>query len=124
MSGCGIAYYVAPHISAFSGKSSAAILVTTIALSITAAVNCILTSLISGRLWAHQDGMRRVLGPQYGSPYLKLIVMCVESCFLIVVNSMAFVVLFASGDRTRFGGAIIPLLLLPHICVSNTPAGA
>ncbi len=57
---------------------------------------------------AHQEGMRRVLGPQYGSPYLKLIVMCVESCFLIVVNSMAFVVLFASGDRTRFGGSDHP----------------
>ncbi len=60
--------------------------------------------------------MRRILGAEYGSPYRRLIITCVESCILMLINSLAFVVLFAMEDGV-IKTAIIPELLLPHICV-------
>lgn len=116
--GSGILYYLIPDIPIFAGRNSPPLLATAITICTTGITNLILTSLISGRVWFHQQRMRRILGPQYGSPYHRLIITCVESCFLIVITFLAFVVLFALGVRV-IETAIIPLLLLPHICVST-----
>ncbi|KJA18324.1 hypothetical protein HYPSUDRAFT_45335 [Hypholoma sublateritium FD-334 SS-4] len=112
--GCGIFYYMSPALAAFADKPP--LLATTMAISVSTAVNFILTTLICGRLWFHQEGMRRVLGPHYGSPYMRVIVMCSASCLLIVVTSLAYIGLFAMSDQNRSNGSVIPLLLLPHVC--------
>ena len=116
--GCGIFYYMSPALSAFANKPP--LLATTMAISVSTAVNFILTALICGRLWFHQEGMRRVLGPHYGSPYMRVIVMCSASCLLIVITSLAYITLFAMSDNSKINGAVIPLILLPHVCVSTS----
>ena len=78
-------------------------------------VNIILALLIVLRLVHHQRHIRKVLGAQHGSPYSKVITMCVESSALIVIFSGVYTVLiFEQGN-----GALIPFLLLPHICVGD-----
>jgi len=78
-------------------------------------VNIILAALIILRLIHHQRHIRKVLGAQHGSPYSKVITMCVESSALIVIFSGVYTVLdLAEGD-----GSLIPFLLLPHICVGG-----
>jgi hypothetical protein len=78
-------------------------------------VNIILAALIILRLIQHQRHIRKVLGAQHGSPYSKVITMCVESSALIVIFSGVYTVLaFREGD-----GSFIPFLLLPHICVGG-----
>ncbi|KAF8965543.1 hypothetical protein BDZ97DRAFT_766639 [Flammula alnicola] len=113
--GSGILYYLIPELSTFTLVSP--LTPTLITISITIFVNFTLTALVCGRLIHHQEGMRRVLGAQYSSPFMRIIVMCVESCVLIVVTCIVYVALFARGDKTTLNGCIIPLLLLPHICV-------
>ena len=78
-------------------------------------VNIILALLIVLRLVHHQRHIRKVLGAQHGSLYSKVITMCVESSALIVIFSGVYTVLiFEQGN-----GALIPFLLLPHICVGD-----
>ena len=77
-------------------------------------VNIVLALLIIFRLVHHQRQMRKILGAEHGSPYSHIITMCIESSALIVVFSVAYIVL---GFWRANGPAIIPLLLLPHICV-------
>ena len=115
--GCGILYYLAPQLSAFAKIPpflAPAILISTFTL-----VTLTLTALVCGRLWFHQQEMRRTLGPQYGSPYKKTIIMCTLSCILIAVPSLAYVILFSIEDSAKASTSIIPLLILPHICVSS-----
>lgn len=58
------------------------------------------------------------MGKQYGSPYLRVIVMVVESCFLIIVAGTVYLILVKWANINTFDGGIIPLLLFPHVCVS------
>ncbi|KAF8965536.1 hypothetical protein BDZ97DRAFT_1811174 [Flammula alnicola] len=113
--GSGMLYYLTPQLATSALISPLTPILITI--SITTFVNFVLAGLIAGRLLYHQETMRRILGPQYGSPYMRVIVMCVESCFLIVVTCGAYVILFVRGNAATFNGCIIPLLLIPHICV-------
>ena len=78
--------------------------------------NIILASLIILRLVRHQRHIRKVLGVAHGSPYSKVITMCVESSALIIIFSAAYIVL---GYMRPTGSVFIPLLLLPHICVGG-----
>ena len=78
-------------------------------------VNIILAVLIILRLIHHQRHIRKVLGAQHGSPYSKIITMCVESSALIVNFSGVYIVLALEEGN----GSLIPFLLLPHICVSG-----
>ncbi|KAF8965535.1 hypothetical protein BDZ97DRAFT_1757096 [Flammula alnicola] len=111
----GTLFYLTPKLSASVHISPSTPIIVTV--SMTTFVNFTLTALISMRLLYHQDTMRRILGPQYGSPYFRIIAMCVESCFLIVLTCVVYIVLFARDNKTAFNGCIIPLLLLPHVCV-------
>ncbi|KIM43524.1 hypothetical protein M413DRAFT_382915 [Hebeloma cylindrosporum] len=78
-------------------------------------VNIILAALIILRLIRHQRHIRKVLGAQHGSPYSKVITMCVESSALIVIFSGVYsVIALVEGDGPS---GLIPFLLLPHICV-------
>ncbi|KIM43508.1 hypothetical protein M413DRAFT_25866 [Hebeloma cylindrosporum] len=78
-------------------------------------VNIILAALIILRLIHHQRHIRKVLGAQHGSPYSKIITMCVESSALIVIFSGVYsVISLAEADGPS---ELIPFLLLPHICV-------
>ncbi|KAF9478355.1 hypothetical protein BDN70DRAFT_921953 [Pholiota conissans] len=114
--GSAILYYLAPRISVFA---SSPVTPTIITISITTSLNFILTVMVIGKLLNHHGVMRRILGKQYRSPYWKLIVVLVESCSLIVVTGIVFLVLAARGDMNNFNSAIIPLLLLPHVCVAS-----
>jgi len=87
-------------------------------VSLSTFVNIILAFLIILRLVHHQQHIRKVLGAEHGSPYSKVITMCVESSALIVIVGGAYVVLcFRPGWAN--GSVIVPFLLLPHICVSG-----
>ena len=79
-------------------------------------VNIILASLISFRLVRQQRHIRKVLGAEHGSPYSKIITICVESSALIVIFNAIYIVL---GYMQSTGSVFIPLLLLPHICVGG-----
>lgn len=110
--GSGVLYYILPTMTPFYSNSPLfAIMIT---ISVTTFVNVVLTSLIAYRLLRHQNAMRRVMGAQYGSPYMRLIAILVESCAFIVFTGIVYLVLFAV-DREH--GTIIPMLILPQVCV-------
>ncbi|KDR71332.1 hypothetical protein GALMADRAFT_144022 [Galerina marginata CBS 339.88] len=88
-------------------------------------VNSMLAGLIVGRLLYHQWYLRKVLGAGHASSYTRIMVMCIESSALIMVNSTVAVIgnCFFTQAATIQGSmlasfvAYIALLLLPHICV-------
>jgi hypothetical protein len=74
----------------------------------------ILALLIVGRLIHHQRHIQKDLGADHGSPYSKVIIMCVESSGLIVISSCVYIAL----RTNQMPWAPILSVLLPHICVS------
>lgn len=112
-----ILYYMAPRISAFAINSP--LIPSVITISITTCLNLILTTVIAGRLFYHQETMQRILGKEYRTPYLRIIIMLVESCSLIVVTGIIFLIFVARGSTKTFDGCIVPFLLFPHVCVSR-----
>jgi len=82
-------------------------------ISFSTLVNIILALLIVLRLIHHQRYIRKVLGADHGSPYSKVIAICVESSALIVIFSGVYTALVFQ----QANGSSIPFLLLPHICV-------
>jgi len=76
-------------------------------------VNILLALLIIPRLVYHQQHIRNLLGAGYGSPYSKVIMMCIESSALIIIFSGVYIILRSDGP------GIVPFLLLPHICASD-----
>ena len=87
-------------------------------VSLSILVNIILALLIILRLVHHQRHIRKVLGAEHGSPYSKVITMCVESSALIIIFGGVYTAL-GSVPGMANGSVIVPLLLLPHICVSS-----
>lgn len=110
----GVLYYILPSLASFSDSSP--LFATMITISVTTFVNILLSGLIIFRLLHHQKSMKRVLGDEYGSPYLRLIVILVESCSGVVTTGIVYLVLFAAD---RKDGTIIPMLLLPQISVMS-----
>ena len=84
-------------------------------ISISTLVNIILASLIVLRLVHHQRHIRKLLWTDHGSPYSKVIIICVESSALIVLFSGVYTALVFEQEN----GSLIPFLLLPHICVGG-----
>ena len=78
-------------------------------------VNIILALLIILRLVHYQRHIRKVLGEVHGSPYAKVITMCIESSALIVIFSGVYTVLVF----VQANGSLIPFQLVPHICVGD-----
>ena len=87
---------------------------TMVIVLLTTLVNITLALLIILRLIHHQRHIRKILGAQHGSPYSKIITMCVESSALIIFSGVCSVLIFEQPY-----GALIPFLLLPHICVGD-----
>ncbi|KDR71329.1 hypothetical protein GALMADRAFT_229660 [Galerina marginata CBS 339.88] len=98
---------------------------TTIDLHITPFVNSILAGLIVGRLLYHQRYLWKVLGVGHASPYTKIMMMCVESAALIILNAITAVLAnffyscMVTAQRANLVAcfASTALLSLPHICV-------
>jgi hypothetical protein len=88
--------------------------VSSVVMFCTTFVNLVLSLLIFSRLIYYQRYISKTLGSAHGSPYLKVITMCVESCALIVVFSTTNIVMIMTNDTSY----LIPFLLFPHICVS------
>ena len=82
----------------------------------TTAVNILLSGLITVRILHHEKVLRKLLGIRQVSPYTRVMAMCIESCSLIIFTSILFLCLYYSNVRNGF---LIPLLLLPHVCVSK-----
>ena len=82
----------------------------------TATVNAILALLIVLRLLFHQRYMIKALGDEHTSPYPKIMNICVESCALIFITSIAGI---GSLSTPRSNKYLIPMLLLPHVCVRD-----
>ena len=63
--------------------------------SLSALLNIILAALIVFRLVYHGRYLRNALGLEHGSPYTKIITICVESSALMVIASGLFPILWA-----------------------------
>ena len=77
--------------------------------------NVVLCFLIVVRLHYHQKNIESVLGKKRGSPYRRIMVLCVESCAFIVAIVFLGGILWGAAGLTY---SIIALLLLPQACVS------
>ncbi|CAA7270520.1 unnamed protein product [Cyclocybe aegerita] len=82
-------------------------------VALTTLVNTTLATLVTLRLYQHQRSARKVLGSEYGSPYSRTIAICVESCALIVIFDLIFIVLAFQ----QANASMIPEQLLAHISV-------
>ncbi|KDR67711.1 hypothetical protein GALMADRAFT_161496 [Galerina marginata CBS 339.88] len=76
--------------------------------------NISISALIVLRLLHHQRYVQKVLGTASGSVYTKIMTMCVESCSLIAVFD---ILSFGLYWTTMLRGTIIPISLLPQVCV-------
>lgn len=81
----------------------------------TTAANIVLSSLITGRILYYERRVRKSLGVFNDPAYKRAVTICVESCALIVVVSVLFVILYYADTHSAF---LFPLVLLPHVCVS------
>ncbi|KAJ3496260.1 hypothetical protein NLJ89_g10511 [Agrocybe chaxingu] len=108
---------------------------TSVALAILPAVtvfnNVVLASLISFRLVWHQNRTRRLLGKAYGSPYKRVISICVESCSLIIVVNIIFLALLVNlspdaliVESLLTHTSVISALLVLHRVAKGTDATA
>jgi len=91
----------------------------TVFISLSLLVNIILAALIVSRLIYRQRHFRNVLGKEHGSPYINIMTMWVESSALAVIFSGIYTSLIFAQRRPDAYGALIPLQLLPHICVGG-----
>ncbi|KDR76103.1 hypothetical protein GALMADRAFT_247309 [Galerina marginata CBS 339.88] len=82
-------------------------------LSLSAISNLILSIFITVPILVHQKNMRAALGRSYGRLYTNIVIMCTESCALVVVPMVVYIILYS----TKSSGSLIPLLLLPHLSV-------
>ena len=78
-------------------------------------MNITFALLIVLRLIYLQRHLRNIFGAYHGSPYSKVITMCVESSALIVIFSGVYSIL----AKMEAEWSLIPLILLPHICVGT-----
>ncbi|CAA7270077.1 unnamed protein product [Cyclocybe aegerita] len=109
---CGVLYFILPLRMA---NTDSRVPIFLVALpELTTLTNTILASLVAFRLLWHQRRTRRVLGETYGTPYTRIVNICMESCLLIVLFNIALTVLFLkeSGPAT-----VIVELLITHVSV-------
>lgn len=96
-----------PHISLY--VNTAIFLIAT-----TFTINVVLVSLIVLRLYHHQKFIEKTLGIKHGSPYRRVMAICVESCALMITTILLTTVVYLSSGLVH---SIIPLLMLPQNCV-------
>ncbi|CAA7266669.1 unnamed protein product [Cyclocybe aegerita] len=77
----------------------------------TSICNFIMTTLIVLRLWYHRRFIQEALGREYGSPYARVIAICVESAALIVVFNLAHVCAHFNSNI----GLVLSHQLLVHV---------
>lgn len=88
-------------------------------LSASLFANVTLSALISFRIIQLQRNNHEVLRVAQGSVYTRIVIMCIESCAMIVVFEVAYIVIYnIPPNQGANHGSLIPLLLIPHICVS------
>lgn len=94
--------------------------VTAFSMTVTPFANTFLAGLIAGRLIYHQHYIVNTLGYGHDKPYNRVIMMCVESCALITLNSVLYIGLAFSFSTAGLSYAIANgyiLLVFPHVCV-------
>ncbi|KAF5366555.1 hypothetical protein D9758_008993 [Tetrapyrgos nigripes] len=69
--------------------------------SISLGLNIILTSLIAGRLLIARYHAKTLMGPRYGSHYLSVVSMLIESAALYSAWALAFLITFARGSPAQ-----------------------
>ncbi|PPQ90161.1 hypothetical protein CVT25_012472 [Psilocybe cyanescens] len=104
--GGGIFFFLQPVYSIVNGVVFIVIMTT--------AANIVLSSLITGRILYYERRVRKSLGVFNDPAYKRAVTICVESCALIVVVSVLFVILYYADTHSAF---LFPLVLLPHVCV-------
>lgn len=78
-----------------------------------------LSALIVFRIRYHQNYIRKTLGTAHGSVYTRIMVMCVESCAMIWICDILYMILSCVPlPGIRNDAVVFPLALLPNICVS------
>ncbi|KDR67717.1 hypothetical protein GALMADRAFT_231887 [Galerina marginata CBS 339.88] len=81
-------------------------------ISLSTLANILVSAFIALRLLYHQKFTIKLMGAASGSVYTRIMIICVESCFLILVFTILYLTL--SNKSSTY---LVPLLLLPHICV-------
>ncbi|KAJ3505395.1 hypothetical protein NLJ89_g7440 [Agrocybe chaxingu] len=115
--------YFTPAVALLMGLPDNQMLLTLSLVSLTSFVNLTLAVLVTVRLYHHQRNTRKILGAEYGSPYSRTITICVESCALIVVVDLAYIILLILNPNTSavFGQLLVhasvlsPLLILSFV---------
>ncbi|KDR73864.1 hypothetical protein GALMADRAFT_212106 [Galerina marginata CBS 339.88] len=75
-------------------------------------VNIVLSALIIFRALYHQRHSRTALGTAHASIYSQIVALCIESCALISIVGVVYMVIVLSN----LPGMEVPLYLLPQIC--------
>ncbi|KAF9476254.1 hypothetical protein BDN70DRAFT_882688 [Pholiota conissans] len=90
---------------------------TVFAVASSGLVNILLRTLIVSRILYHQRYVQKAMGTPYASIYTKIMTMCVESCAMTSICGAVFLGLYYSKDEHQKLASVIPLILLPHICI-------
>lgn len=82
----------------------------------TVILNLVTASLITFRILYFNRYIRKTVGLEHNSPYMTIIIICVESSALIVVfSSIYLILLFQEGGALSI--SIIPMQSLVHVYV-------
>ena len=87
--------------------------------SLSALLNIILATLIVLRLLYHGRRIRNTLGLEHGSPYTKIITICVESSALMVIASGLYPILWALPAKASTTAQGFMININPHIYVGG-----
>jgi len=86
--------------------------------SITVLGNVIFATLITVRVYYHQQQISKIFGKAYGSPYTRVISICIESCALIAFIYLAFLPCYYLLPRYA---SRVQQVLMVHASVSLYP---
>ena len=76
-------------------------------------LNLVIAGLITFRILYFDRYIRKTVGLEHNSPYLTVIIICVESSALIIVFSLIYLILYFKENTA----SLIPLQLLVHVYV-------
>ena len=76
-------------------------------------LNFVIAALITFRILYFDRYIRKTVGLEHNSPYLTVIIICVESSALIIVFSLIYLILYFKENTA----SLIPLQLLVHVYV-------
>ena len=84
-------------------------------MAVTITLNFVTATLITLRILYFRQYIQKTVGLKSHSPYITIVIICVESSMLIIVFSLIYLILFF---KQTYNGSYIPMQLLVHVYVS------